>query len=114
MSDDFNTPEALAVLFDLAREINRRREADEPAEQSAAVLRELAEPLGLLQMDPDAFLRAGDNAEINAEEVEKLLGERRAARANRDFKRADRIRDELTERGVVLEDTATGTLWRRG
>ncbi len=114
MSDDFNTPEALAVLFDLAREINRRREADEPAEQSAAVLRELAEPLGLLQMDPDAFLRAGDNAEINAEEVETLLEERRAARASRDFKRADRIRDELTERGVVLEDTATGTLWRRG
>ena len=114
MSDDFNTPEALAVLFDLAREINRRREADEPTKQLAAVLRELAEPLGLLQMTPDAFLRSGDNAEINAEEVEKLLEERRAARANRDFKRADRIRDELTERGVVLEDTATGTLWRRG
>jgi cysteinyl-tRNA synthetase len=114
MSDDFNTPEALAVLFDLAREINRRREAGEPAEQPAVVLRELAEPLGLLQMDPDAFLRSGDNAEINAEEVEKLLEERRTARTNRDFKRADRIRDELTERGVVLEDTATGTLWRHG
>ncbi|MGH8127095.1 MAG: cysteine--tRNA ligase [Gammaproteobacteria bacterium] len=113
MSDDFNTPEALAVLFDLAREINRRREAGEAAEPLAVVLRELAEPLGLLQMDPDAFLRLGDSGEISADAVEKLLEERRTARTNRNFKRADEIRDELTERGIVLEDSAENTLWRR-
>ena len=113
MSDDFNTPEALAVLFDLSHEINRRREAGEKAEQLAGVLRELAEPLGLLQMDPDAFLRSGDAGRIGAEEVEKLLAERKAARSNRDFERADQIRDELTARGIVLEDSAEGTLWRR-
>lgn len=113
MSDDFNTPEALAVLFDLAREINRRREAGEPVERLAGVLRELGEPLGLLQMDPDEFLRSGDTGEIGAERIEKLLEERRTARANRDFKRADEIRDELTERGIVLEDTGDDTLWRR-
>ncbi len=114
MSDDFNTPEALAALFDLGREINRRREAGEAAEPLAATLRTLAAPLGLLQMDPDAFLRSGDAGEISAEEIEGLLEERRAARANRDFKRADEIRDQLTGLGIVLEDTASGTLWRRG
>lgn len=113
MSDDFNTPEALAALFDLAREINRRREAGEAAAPLAAVMRELARPLGLLQMDPEVFLRAGDSGEISAVEVERLLKERRSARADRDFKRADSIRDELTDRGIVLEDTAHGTLWRR-
>jgi len=114
MDDDFNTPEALAVLFDLAREINRRREAGEPAGLLGGVLRQVAQPLGLLQTDPDTFLRAGNAEEISAAEVEKLLGERRAARANRDFARADSIRDELTARGIVLEDTSEGTLWRRG
>ncbi len=114
MSDDFNTPEALAALFDLGREINRRREAGEPAESLAATLRNLAAPLGLLQMDPDTFLRSGDGGEISAEQIEGLLEERRMARANRDFKRADEIRDQLTGLGIVLEDTASGTLWRRG
>lgn len=114
MSDDFNTPEALAALFDLAREINRRREAGEAAAPLAAVLRRLAEPLGLLQMDPEAFLRAAAGDGIGPEEVERLLEERRKARANRDFERADAIRDELSARGIVLEDTAHGTLWRRG
>ncbi len=113
MSDDFNTPEALAVLFDLAREINRRREAGEAAEPLAAALHELTEPLGLLRMDPDVFLRLGHGGEIGAEDVERLLEERKAARVGRDFKRADQIRDELIARGIVLEDTVHGTLWRR-
>ena len=114
MSDDFNTPEALAALFDLGREVNRRRKAGEAAEPLAVTLRNLAAPLGLLQMDPDVFLRSGDGGDISAEEIEGLLEERRAARANRDFKRADEIRDHLIELGIVLEDTASGTLWRRG
>ena len=114
MSDDFNTPEALAVLFELAREINRRREAGQPSEPLAAELRRLAGPLGLLRMDPDAFLRSGAGGEISDQEIEGLLEERRMARTNRDFKRADEIRDHLTDLGIVLEDTASGTLWRRG
>ncbi|HYW77069.1 MAG TPA: DALR domain-containing protein, partial [Gammaproteobacteria bacterium] len=114
MGDDFNTPEALAALFDLGREINRRREAGEAAESLAVAMRNLAAPLGLLQMDPDVFLRSGDGGEISAEEIESLLEERRQARAERDFKRADEIRDQLTDLGIVLEDTASGTLWRRG
>ena len=114
MSDDFNTPEALAALFDLGREVNRRREAGEAAEPLALALRNLAAPLGLLQMDPDKFLRSGDGGKISAVEIESLLEERRQARVNRDFDRADEIRDHLTGLGIVLEDTASGTLWRRG
>jgi len=115
MSDDFNTPEALAVLHDLAREINRRREADEDADALAVRLRALAAPLGLLQSDADDFLRQARGGEgLSADAVEALIEERCTARANRDFERADAIRDELTQAGIVLEDTAGGTLWRRG
>jgi len=114
MSDDFNTPEALAALFDLAREINRRREAGEPAAGLGAQLREMAAPLGLLGSDPDAFLRGGAEEDgLAAGEIERLIEERAEARKARDFARADGIRDELAGAGVVLEDTAGGTLWRR-
>ncbi|MGH8428434.1 MAG: cysteine--tRNA ligase [Gammaproteobacteria bacterium] len=115
MSDDFNTPEALAVLFDLARELNRRREAGESAEALARELRRLAEPLGLLQSDADEFLRLGHKqGALDATAIERLIEERRAARFTRDFERADEIRDQLTAASIVLEDTADATLWRRG
>ncbi|MDN5865376.1 MAG: cysteine--tRNA ligase [Gammaproteobacteria bacterium] len=115
MSDDFNTPEALAALHALAREVNRRREAGEGAETPAAELRSLAEPLGLLQTDADEFLRRGQGAgNLTDNEIERLIKERRAARFERSFQRADDIRNQLTEAGIVLEDTADGTLWRRG
>ena len=113
MDDDFSTPEALAVLFDVARELNRLRESD--ARQAAALaglLRELGAVLGLLQADPEGYLKGG--TESDAEAIEALIARRAEARKNRDFAEADRIRDELAAQGVVIEDSAGGTTWRRG
>jgi cysteinyl-tRNA synthetase len=117
MDDDFNTPEALAVLFDLAREINRVREdAPDAAARLGARLRDLGRVLGLLQDDPDEWLKTqgGEGAQIDRGEIEGLIAERAAARRARDFARADRIRDDLAARGVLLEDSPEGTTWRRG
>jgi len=118
MNDDFNTPEALPILFDLARAVNREREGD-PAEASrlAHTLRHLGGRLGILQADPEVYLRgphgragAGpDDAAIDA-----LVAKRDQARADRDWPEADRIRDQLSAMGIELEDATGGTQWRRG
>lgn len=120
MGDDFNTPVAIAALFDLAREINRVREQDpQRAGSLAAELRELAGILGILQAKPENWLRHGGKA-ASAEgpsdaEIDAMLDARQAARQNRDFAEADRIRDELTAQGIQLEDKPGGkTEWRRG
>jgi cysteinyl-tRNA synthetase len=120
MSDDFNTPEAIAVLFDIAREINRQRDtAPENAERLGGLLRQLGGVLGLLQSEPEAFLRelAGGSAAadtgLSDVAIEELIARRLQARANRDWAEADRIRDELDTLGILLEDGATGTSWRR-
>jgi len=117
MDDDFNTPLALAVLFDLAREVNRAREAGESdrADGLAGELRRLGHMLGLLQGDAEGFLQGG-SAEDPAEvaRINALVAERDQARAQRDFARADAIRDQLIGEGIVLEDGTGGTRWRRG
>ena len=117
MNDDFNTAEAIAVLFDLARETNRARsQGTEDAARLGLLLCELGEILGLLQADPEEFLQgtatAGEEG-MCAEEIENLIRQRLDARKNRDWGLADRIRDDLKARGILLEDGAGGTTWRR-
>ncbi|MFZ2855748.1 MAG: cysteine--tRNA ligase [Rhodocyclaceae bacterium] len=110
MDDDFNTPEACAVLFDLAAELNRSRS---PA--VAAQLRSLAALLGLLQRDPQSFLQAApaSDGELSGEQIDALIAERVAAKQGRNFAEADRVRAELLAAGIALEDSAQGTTWRR-
>jgi cysteinyl-tRNA synthetase len=115
MDDDFNSPEACAVLFEMVREINRLRDSDPQAAAAlAARLKELAGVLGVLQMDPDAFLQAGAGGKVNAAEVEALIAARLQARADKNWAESDRIRDQLNSMGVVLEDSKGGTTWRLG
>ena len=113
MDDDFNSPEACAVLFEMVREVNRLRETDLSAAAAlAARLKELADALGVLQLDPDAFLQAGAEGKVDASEVEALIAARLQARAEKNWTESDRIRDQLTGMGVVLEDGKGGTTWR--
>ena len=113
MDDDFNTPEACAVLFDMVREVNRLKESDmQAAAALAARVQQLAEVLGVLQLEPDAFLQAGAAGKIDSAAVEALIQARLQARADKNWAESDRIRDELTAMGVVLEDGKGGTTWR--
>ncbi len=108
MDDDFNTPEALAVLFDLASSANRG-DAD-----SAQMLRNLGGVLGLLQRDTADFLKSGAvGAGLSEAEIDAMIVARRDARAAKNFAESDRIRDALRAAGIVLEDGAGGTGWRR-
>lgn len=119
MDDDFNTPVALSVLFDLARELNKVKENNrEKAVQLAATLRYLGGLLGILQDDPDTFLKGGAIAgsgtvSLSNEQIEQQIQARLEAKKNKDWSTADRIRDELKEQGIILEDVPGGTNWRR-
>ena len=130
MDDDFNTPEALAVLFDLAREVNRLRAEDvAAAARLGAGLKYLGGLLGLLQGDPERVLQGRNFNDVafvdtakaidslgvvySAEQVDTLIAQRAAARKAKNWAEADRIRALLQEAGIVLEDTPRGTLWRR-
>ena len=113
MDDDFNTPGALAVLFELAREINKLKTEDQrKANVLASRLKQLAGVLGLLEQDPEAFLQ-GNAADDEVSKIEALIKQRNDARATKDWAAADAARDALKAMGVVLEDGAGGTTWRK-
>ena len=112
MKDDFNTPEAIGVLFDLAREINRLKQEDMAAASSlAALLVKLGAVLGILQLSAEDFLRRGSE-DIDAAYIEELINKRNMAREEKDWVLADQIRDELKALNVILEDKDGVTSWR--
>jgi cysteinyl-tRNA synthetase len=115
MDDDFNTPEAVSLLHDIAHEINRvRDEEPEQATRLASTLRHLGGILGILQDSPEKFLQSGEEGSgYSADDIEVLIKERARAKQDKDFKEADRIRDMLAAQGIVLEDGPRGTTWRR-
>ena len=104
MDEDFGTPDAVAVLFDLASEVNRSQSA-----QAAGLLKRLGACLGLLQADPQAFLQAG--TALDGAAIEAQIAARTAAKAAKNWAEADRIRQELLAAGIVLKDSAAGTAW---
>jgi cysteinyl-tRNA synthetase len=106
MNDDFNTPAAVAVLFDLAAEVNRTSSV-----QAAALLKGLGSTLGVLQQPPRSYLQAGNT--LDAASIVARIEARSIAKRQRDFALADRIRDELLAQGVVLQDSASGTTWAK-
>jgi cysteinyl-tRNA synthetase len=118
MDDDFNTPEAMAVLFDLANEVNKTKSLD-----VASLLKRLGKVIGLLQREPNAFLQGFNSAadshtssnsiEDYEIQVEELLAKRIQAKKSKNFAEADRIRKHLADEGIILEDTPQGTTWRR-
>lgn len=115
MDDDFNTPEAYSVLFDMAREVNRLKTDDAQAANGlASELRELAMILGILQQRPEDFLQGSASGEDEeTAKIEALIKQRNDARQAKDWALADSARNQLTEMGIILEDGAQGTIWRR-
>ena len=115
MDDDFNTPEAIAVLFEVAREINRlRRDGEtEQAMKLASVLKKLGSHLGLIERVADDFLQSGVTESLPESEIDQMILARQVAKQTKNWVESDRIRDELLEQGIVLEDNADGTVWRR-
>ncbi len=112
LNDDFNTPIALSVLFELAKTVNSQREKDiDQANALAQLLKKLGGYIGILQMDADKFLKQGVSLSDN--KINAKITNRNEARANKDFALSDQIRDELLKFGIVLEDNASGTTWRR-
>ncbi|KID58192.1 cysteinyl-tRNA synthetase [Pseudoalteromonas luteoviolacea CPMOR-1] len=113
MNDDFNTPEALPVIFELAKEVNLLKDTDvKAAGEHAYILVKLAEVLGIAQQTPESFLQ-GEQDEDEVAKIEALIEQRNTARANKDWAAADEARDALTALGVVLEDSAGKTTWRK-
>ena len=109
MDEDFGTPEAVAVLFDMAGEVNRTRDA-----ALAGQLMALGGVLGLLQQDPQAYLQAGGAGEgLDEAAIAQQITDRAAAKAAKNFAEADRIRQVLLAQGIVLKDGPAGTTWER-
>lgn len=115
MDEDFNTPEAIAVLFDLANQINKTKTTDaEKTSAMAATLKQLGAVIGLLQDEPEHYLQsASSDKGLSSEGIEDLIMQRQQAKVDKNWAEADRIRDELKAQGVMLEDKGTETTWRR-
>ncbi|MCP4981993.1 MAG: cysteine--tRNA ligase [Gammaproteobacteria bacterium] len=117
LCDDFNTANAIAVLFDLVREINRAKDEQRNEQHGlASLLRYLGGVIGLLQADAEDFLksRTGKGTGLSETAIDELVEQRLQARKDKNWANADRIRDELSAAGIVIEDGAEGTRWRRG
>ena len=113
MDDDFNTPEAFGVLFEIAKEINRQKaDNSEYASQLGALLLKLGNWLGMLETSPEDFLQGNENADVDPAVIDQLIAERDQARADKDWQKADQIRDQLAAMKVILEDGADGSSWR--
>ncbi len=115
MDDDFNTAEAIAVLFEIANELNKAKSGDGESSQSlAATLIHLGDILGIMQENPETFLQASLGSDgLSADAIELQIAERIAAKQNKDWAKADQVRDQLKEQGIILEDNPSGTTWRR-
>lgn len=112
LNDDLNTPVAIAEIHALAKQLHKAPDAERPALKARMLA--AGNLLGILQQDPQAWLQGGAGADaISADAIEALIAERRQAKLDRNYSRADEIRQELLEQGVVLEDSREGTQWRR-
>ena len=112
LEDDLNTPKALAELFSIAKQLNKARDGKE-RQTLATRLKAGGDLLGILQMDPDTWFAGSVEGDLAAQDIDALLVQRDAARAQRDFARADEIRDQLAAAGIAIEDSASGTKWRK-
>ena len=113
LNDDLNTPVAIAEIHALAKQLNKAADADKPALKARMLA--AGNLLGILQDDPEAWLQGGaGEAGIAAEAIEALIAERQQAKLDKNYARADEIRDSLAARGVLLEDSREGTKWKRG
>jgi len=112
MNDDFNMPVAVSVLFDVVKDLNKLSSESQDAKDTAGVLRQLGAVLGILEGDPSQFLQ-GDADQDFAVQVEALIAKRVKARNDKEWASADAVRDELSSLGIILEETASGTSWRK-
>ena len=116
MDDDFNTREAITILHSLSHEINKiDNKKSAQSVRLASTLRYLGGILGLLQEQPESFLKSGESIEggFSDVEVQRMIDDRTSAKQDKDYARADKLRDQLAEKGIILEDSVNGTIWRR-